>query len=174
MAPPAIIRCTRAAAALALLAAAVALGGCEGKGGAVSVRWRVVDLASGIIYDPEMLKVDDGSCCGNNNNNTFCGSNNSWIIETVSIVLESPSGQSDGGTGDFGLTPFPCSIREKTTPFTLPEGTFAITIDVVNVDGAPDHAPQPVALPPPSVRTIVAGNVVNLDVIEIGVNPIPR
>src|SRR5262249_41651151 len=94
-----------------------------------------------------------------------------WIIESASIEL------ADSVTGapvTTSLAPFPCTVREKTTPFVLPPGTFAISLAARNDVGDAFDMPAPVFLPPPSVRTIIRGEVVNLDVIEIGVNPLPR
>jgi hypothetical protein len=144
--------------------------GCQGNGGAISVRWRIVDLSTGVNYDPGSVKDVNGFCCCSRNSDNVCDSSNLWVIKSVSIDL------SDATTGvpiADNLPSFPCSIREKTTDFVVTPGTFAMSLGAVNQIGVGLSMPAPVALPPPSVRTIIKGDVVNLDVIEIGVHPLP-
>ena len=51
--------------ALALLLLLLPTAACEGGGGAVSVRWRLIDLQSGVGYDPKTYDGPDGVCrCG--------------------------------------------------------------------------------------------------------------
>jgi hypothetical protein len=147
--------------------------GCQGDGGAVSVRWRIVDLSTGANYDPGDVKAGDGSCC-RCHTQAICATQddcvNTWQIESVTVEL------ADATTGApiaSNLPSFPCSLREKTTGFTLTPGTFAISLAARNQIGDGMNVPAPVSLPPPSVRTVIRGDVVNLDVIEIGVNPLP-
>jgi hypothetical protein len=162
---------------LALVAALLAA--CQAGGGAVSVRWRIVDLTTGDQWDPTDVRAADGSCCyyrdasnrccttGDANR---CSAVDSWDVQNVRIELADPTtGASVPLTPP--LTPIACSQREQTTSFTLPPGTYAVSLSATNVDGSGVKAP--VALPAPSVREIIAGGVVNLDVIEIGVNPLP-
>jgi hypothetical protein len=146
--------------------------GCQGNGGAVSVRWRIVDLTTGQEIDPGDVKAADGSCCNQRDaTSNLCLPSNPWIIESVNIVM----GEATTGTPiQTPLKPFACSLREKTTPFVLQPGTFAVSLAATNDIGDGMNVPAPVALPPPSVRTITSGDVVNLDVIEIGVNPLPH
>ncbi len=152
-----------------IIACTVAIG-CQGSGGAVSVRWRIVDLSSGDAYDPGDVKGSDGSCCCNQPGCvTLAGCMPDWRIRTVSIEL---ADATTGAPVSTDLSPFACSLREKTTAFVLPAGTFAVSISADNVNA--DLGAAPVALPPASVRTIIKGDVVNLDVIEIGVDPLPR
>jgi hypothetical protein len=167
-----IISCT-----LALLLTS----GCQGNGGAISVRWRIVDVSAGTITDPGGITAADGSCCPCRDRFGKCATTydvhtglpnciNTWIIESVSIEL------ADAVTGARiadNLAPFACSLREKTTAFVLPPGTFAISLAARNDVGDGMNIAMPVSLPPPSVRTIIKGDVVNLDLIEIGVNPLP-
>jgi hypothetical protein len=162
---------------------ALALAGCQGNGGAVSVRWRIVDQSTGEQYDPGDYKANDGSCCACVGSDGKCETKydptthvpdcaNPWQIENVSVTL---ANANTGAPIPDGLSAFPCSIREKTTPFVLPPGTFAISLAVTNDVGDGMNVPAPVAVPPPSIRTIVAGDVVNLDVIEIAVDlPLPQ
>lgn len=151
-----------------LLTLAALAGGCQGSGGAVSVRWRIVNLSTGESFDPGSVKVNSGtgSCCPTVN--YVCTADSPWVVKTVAIVLRDPN----TGVHVVDVDPFPCSAREKTTDFTLPSGTFAIGLDAIVTDGQGRAAP--VAIPPPEVRTIIRGDVVNLQVIEIGVQPLPQ
>lgn len=154
-------------ASLLSLVALLALGGCQGEGGAVSARWRIVDLATGAGFDPRgKVAAHDGSCCLGQLLHA-CTAQSPWIVRTVAITLFDPA------TGDrlSDISQVPCSTRESTTDFVLPTGTFAIGLSPQAVDGA--GQPARVAVPPPEVRTIVRGEVVNLQVIEIGVDPLP-
>jgi hypothetical protein len=151
--------------------------GCQGNGGAISVRWRIVDISTGSAFDPGQIKAPDGSCCLCRTSSA-CATvltaqgpcENTWQIESVTVQL------ADAVTGvpvGTNLPSFACSDREKTTAFALPPGTFAISLAARNQIGDGMTVAAPVAVPPPVVRTIVKGEVVNLDVIEIGVNPLP-
>ena len=145
--------------------------GCQGSGGAVSVRWRIVDQSTGDSFDPSDVKASDGACCIFRDSKTgLCLPSNTWEIESVSVNL---ADATTGAAVPTGLPPFECSLREKTTAFVLPPGTFAISLGATNVVGDGMNVMAPTALPPPSVRTIIRGEVVNLDVIEIGVDPLP-
>ena len=156
--------CTPLVLALFALAA-----GCRGPGGAVSVRWRIVDLSTGESFDPSgsEASTDDGSCCRQPHPAGLCEFGTEWEVRTVNITLQDPTTGALVLTGD----PFKCSQREKTTRFDLPTGTYAIGLDAAVFDG--HGAPQPVFLPPPDVRTIVRAEVVNLQIIEVGVHPLP-
>jgi hypothetical protein len=157
--------CTPVVLALLTLAA-----GCQGPGGAVSVRWRVVDLSTSESFDPSGSEAatNDGSCCRQPHPAGLCDFSAEWVVRDVSITLRDPT------TGELVLAgePFKCSTREKTTRFVLPTGTFAIGLDAAVFDG--HGAPVPVYLPPPEVRTIVRAEVVNLQIIEVGVHPLPQ
>ncbi len=157
---------------LLLVCVLLGLPGCGSEGGAVSVRWRIVDLTTGDQWDPGDVQAANGDCCYYRDTQTNqCTAANAWEIQNdMRIVLADPS------TGTVvtlaqPLPPFFCSLREKTTAFIVPPGTYAVSLTVTNIDGSGQAAP--VALPSPSVREIIAGDVVNLDVIEIGVNPLP-
>jgi hypothetical protein len=158
---------------LAVFALAAGLcGGCQGSGGAVSVRWRIVELSTGEAFDPGAtgqsgVVANHGYCCRLRDANSDCTAGNAWVVQTVGIVLR------DAATDAFlqDVSPFNCTARERTTRFDLPAGSFAIGLEASVVDGAGKVAP--VALPPSEVRTIVRGEVVNLQVIEIGVHPLP-
>ncbi len=160
----------RLAGALGLagvVAGAVVLAGCQGSGGAVSVRWRLVDLSTGESFDPASTTFGcgNGACCCLDP--MRCSAINPWTVQTVGLTLRDP----DTGSDVLDVAPFLCTAREKTTPFDLPPGTYAIGLSASVVDASGQAAPY--AVPPPEVRTIVRGDVVNLQVIEIGVDPLP-
>lgn len=150
------------------LVATAALAGCQGNQGAVSVRWRIVDLSLGNNYDPKSSNVSDreGACCPNIMNHQ-CTFDNPWVIHTLTVTLTDPA-----TLASQSATPFVCGIGEETTPFTLPTGTWAIGLTVVSASTG-NGQPTTTDVPPPEVHTIVKGDIVNLQVIEIGVNPLP-
>ncbi len=151
---------------LALIA--LPLVGCRGNGGAVSVRWRISNLSTGATFDPMQVAANDGSCCSDVVNNS-CSAISIWVVRSVSVTLRDPStGEPVPGVGP---RTFPCDKRESTTEFDLPAGTYAIGLSADVFDGAGDPAPG--VVPPPEVHTIVRGEVVNLQDIEIGVQPLP-
>jgi hypothetical protein len=149
------------------LVAALALAGCsDGSAGAVSVRWRIVDLSNGSNYDPKAFGAADGSCmCGGSG--ASCPGEPDWRVQRVRLKLV------DEATGappavDPALLDFACDVREATTPFRVPAGRYALSLEAFNYF-SPD-APAGVT-PAPLERTIKDAEIVNLDVIEIGVNP---
>jgi hypothetical protein len=163
--------CTLLVWQIALLGAVALAGGCQGPGGAVSVRWRIADLSTGESFDPSSTETGTsvGACCRLPHDGVGgqCGFDAEWVVHTVNITLRDPT------TGELVLTgePFKCTTREKTTEFILPTGTFAIGLDANVTNG--HNQPVPVFLPPPEVRTIVRAGVVNLQIIEVGVHRLP-
>jgi hypothetical protein len=142
--------------------------GCNGSDGAVSVRWRIVDLTLGDVYDPKADSDAAGFCCPDAHIiNRQCQFDSPWVIRSLAVTLADPSsGQVLKSQG------FPCGIGESTTSFTLPTGTFAMGLDVTATTGNGNAAPA--FTPPPEIHTIVKGEIVNLQVIEIGVHPLAQ
>jgi hypothetical protein len=149
--------------------AALALAACHGNGGAVSVRWRISNLSTGQTFDPMMAKANDGSCCSDHDVAGECADTSIWVVRSVTVSLRDPS--TDAPVAVPEAPTFPCDKRESTTAFDLPAGTYAIGLDVDVFDGHGNPAPG--VVPPPEVHTIVRGEVVNLQDIEIGVQPLP-
>jgi hypothetical protein len=149
------------------LTLACALGaGCQGDGGAVSVRWRLVDLSTGQAWDANDPKItSDGSCCRADLDPSHSCATSPWVVANVFVNLRDPT----TGLSVTRTKPADCSERELTSPFVLPTGTWAITLDTDPADANP-----PPVTPAPQLRAIVRGAVVNLDVVEIGVDPLPR
>ena len=154
------------------LAAVTTLGavGCQGNGGAVSVRWRIADLSTGETFDPMGgVAANDGSCCSNRDTTGNCDATSIWVVRSVSVTLRDPT--TDVPTPGVMPRQFPCDKRESTTAFDLPTGTYAIGLSADVFDGMNNRAPS--VVPPPEVHTIVRGDVVNLQDIQIGVQPLP-
>jgi hypothetical protein len=155
------------ALALALLGGLASGAGCQGDGGAVSVRWRIMDLSTGQAWDAndKNITYHDVCCRADLDPKKTCASS-SWVVDGVHVSLRDPS------TGvPITLTDrpqAPCSARELTSKFDLPTGTFAITLDPDSTDVVPPVTPAP------QLRDVVRGAVVNMDVVEIGVDPLPR
>jgi len=149
--------------------AALALAGCNGNGGAVSVRWRVANLSTGATFDPMSVGAADHSCCSDLDVAGNCLATSTWVVRSVSVTLRDPS----TGQPAAGIEPrqSPCDKRESTTAFDLPSGTYAIGLSADVFDGMGNPAPG--VVPPPEVHTIVRGEVVNLQDIQIGVQPLP-
>lgn len=151
------------------LAVAAMLAGCQGNGGAVSVRWRIADLSTGETFDPMSTAANDGSCCSDLDPAKQCAFASIWVVRAVNVTLRDPT--SDLPIEGVAPKTFPCQKREDTTAFDLPSGSYAIGLTAEVFDGAGNRTAG--VVPPPEVHTIVRGEVVNLQDIEIGVHPLP-
>jgi hypothetical protein len=152
-----------------LAVAAMLAAGCHGNGGAVSVRWRISDLSTGETFDPMSTAANDGSCCSDLDQAKQCAVVSIWVVRAVTVTLRDPT--TDEPIAGVAPRMFPCEKREETTAFELPSGTYAIGLTAEVFDGAGRRVPG--VVPPPEVHTIVRGEVVNLQDIEIGVHPLP-
>ncbi len=141
----------------------------DGNLGAVSVRWRIVDLTNGSNYDPKQYGAADDSCmCGGNG--PSCPGEPDWRVQRVRLqIVDELSGQAPAI--DPTLLEFACDTREATTPFRVPAGRYALSLQAFNFFEPGGPAGD---TPPPLVRSIIDAEIVNLDVIEIGVNPLPQ
>jgi hypothetical protein len=143
------------------LFAAIFLGACsDGNLGAVSVRWRIVDLESSVGYDPRSQGQTDGSCAG---------PQQEWVVNHIRLTVTDPAG------GELAIDPptavlFSCRQREATTSFKIPLGRFAFDLCPFSTD--PAVCDEGVT-PAPTIRTVRQAEIINLDVIEIGVRPPP-
>src|SRR5262249_46872257 len=129
----------------------------------------IVDLTTGQDYDPtEVADPTDGKACSLTG--TSCA--DSWTVHRVRLVIADPTtGMEMLPAGDTRVE-FACRQREATTPFELTPGTFLMSLRGFDPCRA---APNDEGVTPaPTVRTIKKAEVVNLDVIEIGVRPLPR
>ncbi len=144
--------------------------GCAGNGGAVSVRWQIVDLSTGARFDPRDVADIDGNCTAMYSET--CGVSSSWIVHRVKVVVASPTDSGSEVLADDTRLEFACNAREATTPFIIPSGTFAVSLRAFDPSAADDVASEGLT-PAPAVRIIHAAEIVNLDVVEIGVHPLP-
>ena len=162
-------RAVAVAAAAAAALALSALAGCnQGADGAVSVRWRIVDLTTSIDYDPRANAQADGSCAGPLDA-TDAGPVPEWVVHNVRLALADPASGAPVAV-DPGYVIFSCRQREATTSFHIPLGRFAI--DLCAFSSNPAVCDEGVT-PPPQIRIVKKAEIINLDVIEIGVRPRP-
>jgi hypothetical protein len=153
-------------AAVAIATAGVA--GCQGNGAAVSVRWRIVDLSTGQAWDANDRSIDYNTvCCRADLDPKRTCASSTWIVRGVKVVLGDP--ETDAPTPLKIVPQATCPERELTSKFDLPTGTWAVSL----VADVPDMG-TPVVTPAPQLRDFERGGVVNLDVVEIGVDPLPH
>jgi hypothetical protein len=153
--------------ALALLSPWVLLlgaAGCLGDGGAVSVRWRIAERATGRLLDPRDVGDGSGRCCQRAPDSTACA-DEGWRITRVRVVLADPSSAVEIADAPTGLDAS-CTARELTTPFIVPEGLFAITLRAFD-----PAAPELIEAesPSPELRVVRKAEIVNLDVVALSV-----
>jgi len=172
---------------LVALVVCAGAGGCTDDGGAVTVRWRIVELSDGRIWNPATdteIAGSDGFCCHKETDanghqiqsacidpNATAQNVAAWVVKTVDVQLASPDGQSDMAQLTTGQGT-PCTAGELTTPFKLPAGRFAVSL-VAHATNRSGAVTLQVSTPAPEIRDIVRGGIVNLQVIEIAVNPLP-
>src|ERR1700753_3699763 len=80
------------AAALRLGAIVLLAGSCQGDGGAVSVRWRLVDLSTGQAWDANDRSIDyQTECCRADlhTKNKTCAFS-PWVVRGVFVQLGDP------------------------------------------------------------------------------------
>ena len=134
--------------------------GCQNGGGAVNVRWEIVDLTTGAIISP--LDVNMGGSCVKTQPSP-------WRIDSVRLELMRIL-DGGGGAPYLDMDPrlsFDCAQREATTPFVIDPGEYSMSLATESSDG------EEAVTPAPAVRTVHRGDVVNLDVVELGVHPLP-
>jgi hypothetical protein len=134
---------------VALLAA-----GCVGDEGAVSLRWRLVDLSTGNILDVKGYDTPDPPFVH------ACVNLPRWKIDTIHLRIAT----LDGNVLTFAdAMQYPCAQGEATTPFDIPPGTYALSLQAEAGGGEVGVAPAPL------VRQVERGQVVNLELIEVGI-----
>jgi hypothetical protein len=151
---------------------AVTLSACNaGDRGAATLRWRIVDQTTGQIYNPEDVGIGGACACAFDVCKQACP--NEWLVHAVRLVIADPStGQEIGGVPDRDIV-FPCHIGEATTGYDIPVGNFALSLKAY--DPSNPSAPPEGVTPPPTIRQINKGELLNLDVIAIAINapPVP-
>lgn len=158
--------------ALALLALAALGSGCaDGDLGAVSVRWRLTDLSTGVSYDPMDRAAPDGSgacACAPGDVAAGCGTAG-WRVDRVRLEVTDPVSGAPVPIDDRYVL-FPCRQREATTPFQIPPGTWALSLRAYDpANPARDQG----STPAPAVREVRKAAITTLDVIQIAVSPLP-
>jgi hypothetical protein len=172
---------------------ALGLAACsDGSLGAISVRWRVVDLTTGAAYDPRQqfgTQPPGGECyCPPASAPGGCAGSLGWRIDRVRVRIADPFTDATvtGAEGPLDADPafvFNCQVREATTPFRVPPSPpdrgWAISLETFNlvpaaVDGGVGLTEEAAGVtPPPVVRTVRTAEITNLDVIQIGVSLLP-
>jgi hypothetical protein len=142
------------------------LAGCLGNGGAVSVRWRIVERETGALHDPRDVADKSGQCCANGGSVASCATQPGWHITRVHLLFTDPTTQTPLANPPAGLDAA-CNARELTTPFELPEGLYAIALRAFD-PAAPDVIQA--QSPSPELRTVKKAEIVNLDVVELSVS----
>jgi hypothetical protein len=145
------------------------LPGCSnGDLGAVSVRWRIVDLMTSVGFDPKAQAQSDGSCAGPLAPvPDGTAPTPEWVVHHVRLKVTEPVTNVPIDINP-DVVVFSCAQREATTSFQIPLGRFALDLCPFDVD--PNVCDEGVT-PAPEIRTVKQAEIINLDVIEIGVRP---
>ena len=159
--------------ALSLLLALALLGaGCSRDKGAVLVRWRLVDSSTGqgpvtcsATAAPELAR-EDRACCARVTSERSGSSD--VIIDHIRLRAQLVS-QGTGGTTFIEATCasccFICSLTESTTFFELDPGEYKLWIEALRCGVVVG------VTPPALVRRVIAGEITNLNSIEVRVDP---
>ena len=169
------------APALALaFAPALALGvlllgaGCSRDKGAVLVRWRIVDSSTvqglGQCREPgsaTALKRESNACCGSVSSQRMGSVPRDIIIDHIRLRARRIGDVDQPSAMDVACATccFTCSPFEKTTDFELSAGTYKLWIEALRCGVVVGSAP------PAVVREVVGGGIVNLNSIEIRIDP---
>jgi hypothetical protein len=130
------------------------------------VRWRIVEQQTGAFHDPRDIADASGTCCQPIPNEKPCAGAPAWRVTRVRIVLADSNTGQEIAQPPAGLDAT-CSARELTTPFTLPDGLLAISLQAFD-PAAP--ALVEAESPSPQLRTIKKAEIVNLDVVALSVS----
>ncbi len=134
----------------------------------MSVRWELTDLTSGAHFDPRDVGGPDDIC--QVGVGSSCGVDQVLRVHRIRLVIRNPVTGAPALAPDDPRLIFRCRAREATTDFILPAGEFALSLQAF--DPAQPSSDEGVT-PAPAVRTIKKAEIVNLEVIEIGVHPLP-
>jgi hypothetical protein len=150
----------------ALLMLSLLTAGCIGPGGAVSVRWRIVERETGARFDPDDVDDGNGVCCQQRDAQLGCTGQPGWHVNRVALEFRDPVTSELVPDLPMGLDA-PCSARELTTPFELDEGSFAIQVRAFDPS---EPAVAQALSPSPELRDVKRGEIVNLDIVELSVS----
>lgn len=134
---------------LALLALLTCGCSSAGNGGAVVVRWRLIDGATGVIS--ENCDVAD----------TASGTD-LHVDQMTLTVVDANTGQADACAS---CVAFGCAPLEQTTRFEIPAGSYLFSLAALACGRPIGRAP------PPVTRQVLTGEVTNLDAIAITIPP---
>ena len=126
-------------------------GACSGQGdnGAALVRWRITTTSKGDVTQ---------SLCSFSDPPSFIN----VAIDQVELVADRLDAVAPTPPNDF-----PCVASEGTTGFIIPVGTYAFSLRALACGGT-----LPVGfVPPPQIRDVRAGEITNLNAIEILIPP---
>ena len=148
---------------------AVGVAGCQGgSGGAVVVRWQLVDPSTG--SKPDGCPVGTPDCCLVGNSDYCCAllQTSDPLVEKHVVVdamhLKLVPVTPDGGSAPVECAQcrwFDCSSHEHATGFDIPPGDYLISLEAMRCGAV-------VGSEPPAVRrTVRRGAFTNLNAIEI-------
>lgn len=177
---------------LPLLACTTDIGRCQatGNGGAVVVRWRVVDNPSGRLFPrgqcccapTDISGAARDECLGVGGAlGSQCPDSPGWLVRTVKLRIrrlgESGVVILDGGAVDDYSIEALCTGAELTTAFCLPPGAYelSLTAEAQRLSSGawgPAATSQEARVVTPAAvrRNVQPGQIVNLDVVVMGVN----
>lgn len=154
--------------------ASVGASGCSDGGGAISARWRIIDLQSGVGYDPRTFDGPEGVCLcpapATSGRSGDCAPEYGWTVHRIEVELTEETTDQPMLKGDPRLV-FNCSSREATTPFIIPPGNYAIRLRAVDPtrQSATGESCVEGHTPPAVTRRVRQGDIVNVDVVEVGI-----
>jgi hypothetical protein len=174
------VRRRRAAAlagsASALLALMLWGSACSRDKGAVVVRWRLIDGSTGTSPNGScsgrQASAGAGGCCGlvhSDRDGLDPAATHAVTIDRIRLHVQRVA-DADAGLPASLEQPcssccFSCTPSEHTTNFELCEGNYKLWLEALRCG-------RPVGdVPPAVVRRVTAGEITNLDAIEIRINP---
>jgi hypothetical protein len=137
----------------AIAALIIAVAGCApGSGGAVVVRWRLIDSSTG------------GAAAGCDVVNP--GASVSAHVDHMRLrIAAAVAPDGGGGVLDCPSCLFPCAPLEWTTNFEIPEGDYRFSLEASSCGVPVGNSP------PPVIRAVRRGEITNLNAIGIDVAP---
>lgn len=153
----------RFASGLLLFALGASASGCSGGDrGAVVVRWKLIEGATGTQPSScHGVDVPSGACCGA----IHAGSDSRAVL--IDHIRLRAARIVDGGEVEVGCPSccFSCAPLEHTTQFELPPGDYRLSLEALRCGRLVGYTP------PAQVRTVHAGEIANLSAIEILLPP---
>lgn len=158
------------AAAISILCSL--LSACQDSDGAVNFRWRIVDKETGLAYDPRdralLNESAPGSCiCAAENTGAQCPAAG-WRIDRIRLRVLSTTDGAAQPLDDADVS-FTCRQREATTSFRVPIGIWAFRLEGYDPASGALQSSSAAAI----VRQVKRAEIVNLDIIEMGVDLSP-